>query len=419
MGGIAAPENLLNTDQILGLLDDPAGLEALYRGSPDAFRSALARAVAAHPDEIVLRVWVVRLSEPVRSEPAALRLGPAVGIALCCGLLARLPAIWLGAEWYYPRFLPSIGLLGAAGYLWIQTRPPIHAVLGVVLAAVTTVYVSLLPGLGDSVVMALIHLPILWWVFLGLVFTGAGWREQEPRIRFLRYNGELLILGSLVVLGGLVFSAITAALFELVSSGSGEWYAENLGVMGAAGVPVAATYLYDAVFRRHTGIPAVLARIFSPLFLVMTVTYLVVAAVVGRNPFVDREFLITVNGLLLVVLGMTVLSIAERREYEQVGWIDRINLALLTVTLVTDVLALSAILFRLTSFGFTPNRVVVLGANVVILAHLVLLGRAQVSFVRGLSGGTQSQRAATRYLPAYAAWAAIACFVLPLVFQFS
>jgi len=348
------------------------------------------------------------------------RLGSAVVIALCCGLLVRLPAIWLGEDWYYPRFMPSIGILGAAAYFfWIQDRHQIHGILGVTLAAATAVYVGLLPGSGDSVVMALVHLPILWWAFLGLVFAGPAWREQEPRVRFLRYNGELLILGSLVVLGGLVFSGITAALFELVSSGAGEWYAQNLGVMGAAGVPVAATYLYDAVFRRHTGIPAVLARVFSPLFLVMTVTYLVMAVVVGRNPFVDRNFLITVNGLLLVVLGMTVLSIAERREHELVGWIDRINLALAAVTLVIDVLALSAIVFRLTSFGFTPNRVVVLGANIVVLVHLVLLGRAQLSFVRGLSDVTRSQYAATRYLPAYAVWAAVACFLLPLVFRFS
>jgi hypothetical protein len=65
--------------------------------------------------------------------------------------------------------------------------------------------------------MALIHLPILCWVFLGFVFTGSSWRETEPRIRFLRYNGELLILGSLVALGGMVLSAITVALFKPIS----------------------------------------------------------------------------------------------------------------------------------------------------------------------------------------------------------
>ena len=131
----------------------------------------------------------------------------------------------------------------------------------------------------------------------------------------------------------------------------------------AAAVPVAGTYLYDVVFKRHTGIASVLARVFAPLFLMMTGTYLGVAFLGGQNPFVDRSFLITFNGLLLVVLGMTVFSIAERGEQTEVGWIDYVNVALLVVTLVIDLIALSAILFRLTSYGLTPNRVVVLGAK--------------------------------------------------------
>jgi len=41
---------------------------------------------------------------------------------------------------------------------------------------------------------------------------------------------------------------------------------------------------------------------------------------------------------------------------------------LLAVSLVIDLIALSAILFRLTSYGLTPNRLVVLGANLIIIA---------------------------------------------------
>ncbi len=151
----------------------------------------------------------------------------------------------------------------------------------------------------------------------------------------------------------------------------------------------------------------------------MTATYLVMAFIGGQNPFVDRSFLITVNGLLIVVLGMSVLSIAERGEDDVVGWVDRVNLALLSVTLLIDVLALSAIVFRLASYGFTPNRVVVLGANLVILVHLALIFRAHVGFVRGAADVGAIRRAAAGYLPAYAAWAAVVSFVLPFVFGFA
>jgi hypothetical protein len=409
----------MDADQILDRLDDPAALEALYRASPRAFRRALTMARATRPDEIVLRVWDARLADGQGAAPGLRALGAAIAIALVCGLLVRLPAVWLGEHWYYPRFAPLWVILGLASYFWLAGRDRSQLLAGLSLAALAGAFASLLPGHTDSVVMALIHLPILCWLFLGFVFTGASWRETEPRIRFLRYNGELLILGSLVALGGAVLSAITVALFRPLSAGAADWYFANVGVMGAAAVPVAGTYLYDTVFRRQTGIAPVLARVFAPLFLVMTATYLLMAFLGGQNPFVDRSVLITLNGLLVVVLGMAVLSIAERGKDDVVRWVDRVNLALLAATVLVDLLALSAIVFRLASYGFTPNRVVVLGANVVILVHLALVCRAQLGFVRGTAGVEGLHRAAVGFLPAYAVWAAIVCFVLPFLFRFS
>lgn len=409
----------VNPEQIFELLDDPVALEQLYRESPRSFRTSLNAALELQPDAIALRVWAARLCDRQQTARGGLTIGPVIAIALGCSLLVRLPAVWLGEEWYYSRFAPSCVILSLSIYFWLERRERRLLIGGLALAALTSIYVSFLPGLTDSVVMALVHLPLLWWAFLGMVFVAPSWRETESRINFLRYNGELLILGSLVALGGMVFSLLTVALFELVSEGAEDLYFDNIGVVGAAALPVVATYLYDTVFRKHTGIASVLARIFAPLFLVMTGTYLAVAFLGGQNPFLDRTFLITVNGLLVVVLGMTLLSVAERGEDGVVGWIDYINLALLTVTLLIDVVALSAILFRLTSYGLTPNRLVVLGMNVVILAHLALAWRAHFRFVRRSIGIAEVHQTAAGYLPVYVLWAALVAFVLPFLFRFS
>jgi hypothetical protein len=405
--------------RILECLEAPKALEALYRQDPESFRDSFNAVMQAAPDSATVRVWAARLEyRAPAGGPARQRLGWALMIGLSVGALIRLPAVWLGEEWYYPRVAPSLVLLALAAYFWVEHRERYRLSASLVLAAGVIAYTALLPEYTDSVVMALIHLPILCWAFLGLVFTGPAWRESEPRIRFLRYNGELLILASLVGLGGIVFSGITVALFELVAKDSAEWYAQNVGVIGAAAVPVAATYLYDVVFNRRTGIASVLARVFAPLFLVMTGSYLVVALLGGQNPFVDRSFLIIVNGLLLVVLGMTVFSIAERGEQAEVGWIDYINVALLVVTLVIDLIALSAILFRLSSYGLTPNRVVVLGANLVVMTHLWWTCRASVGFIRGKSGPGAVRQAVSGYLPVYVGWAVLVAVILPLVFRF-
>jgi hypothetical protein len=86
----------VNADQILEHLDDPPALEALYRGSPVAFRDALEEALSTRPDDVVLRVWAARLAEPPRKELPTRGLGLALAIGLGSGLLVRLPAVWLG-----------------------------------------------------------------------------------------------------------------------------------------------------------------------------------------------------------------------------------------------------------------------------------------------------------------------------------
>lgn len=98
--------------------------------------------------------------------------------------------------------------------------------------------------------------------------------------------------------------------------------------------------------------------------------------------------------------------------------IDHINLALVVVTILIDAIALSAILFRIASFGFTPNRVAVLGANLVIVVHLGMICGAYIGFLRQRTGFAAMRQAVGSYLPAYAAWAAIVAFLLPVIFRF-
>lgn len=177
--------------------------------------------------------------------------------------------------------------------------------------------------------------------------------------------------------------------------------------------------MYDVVFNRRTGIAAALARIFSPLFLLMAVIYLIVTFVRGENPFIDRSFLITFNGMLLLVLGISVFSIVERNEESHVQPIDFINLALVVVTLAIDAIALSAILFRIASFGFTPNRVIVLGANLVIFVHLAWICGTYIALLRRRVEFAAMRHVVGSYLPVYGVWAAVVTFLLPVIFRFA
>jgi hypothetical protein len=162
-----------------------------------------------------------------------------------------------------------------------------------------------------------------------------------------------------------------------------------------------------------------LAKAFSPLFLVMVVAYLVTMLVLGKSPYMDRPFLIVFNGLLLLVLGLAVFSVVRRPANSPVGVVDYINLSLILVTLVIDVVALSAIAFRVISDGLTPNRAAVLGANLIVFVHLLLIARAYFVAMLARRAFAEIGAAIANFLPVYCIWVTLVALGLPLVFGFA
>jgi hypothetical protein len=98
---------------------------------------------------------------------------------------------------------------------------------------------------------------------------------------------------------------------------------------------------------------------------------------------------------------------------------DAVQLVLVVSALVIDVVALAAILSRITEFGFTPNRTAGLGLNVVLLANLVWTAWLLTSFLRGRRPFSDLERWQTNYIPVYGIWAAIVVALFPLLFAFA
>jgi hypothetical protein len=78
--------------------------------------------------------------------------------------------------------------------------------------------------------------------------------------------------------------------------------------------------------------------------------------------------------------------------------------------------ALSAIVYRLGEYGFTPNRTAVLGSNLLIFGHLVLImiDLFKVVFKRRAFDGVE--RTISRYLPVYMIWTIVVTFAFPFLF---
>jgi hypothetical protein len=98
---------------------------------------------------------------------------------------------------------------------------------------------------------------------------------------------------------------------------------------------------------------------------------------------------------------------------------DAVQLVLVVSALIIDVLALAAMLGRIEEFGFTPNRAAGLGLNLLLLVNLAWTAWLLSAFVRGRRPFAALERWQTRYIPVYAAWAAIVVAVFPPLFAFA
>ena len=162
----------------------------------------------------------------------------------------------------------------------------------------------------------------------------------------------------------------------------------------------------------------VLTRLFTPLFAAVLVTFLGALLWTGRGVDFERDLLIQFNLLLVVVLGLLLYSLSARDPRSPRGAFDVMQVVLVVSALLADAVALWAIGARITEFGFSPNRVAALGANVILLVNLAWSAVLYIRFLRGRGSVTALERWQTDYLPVYAVWAAIVVIVFPPVFGY-
>jgi len=416
--------------RILENMGNPAELERLFRAEPKAFRQQFEEAYSQHPDSPVLNVWKERLfyqEEPdarAASQvlPNRVEIAIIIVLTLAAGTLARLPMYFpqIAEESFYLRNFAFLVFPALAAY-FIARNPsskkvwlPV-AVVFLVAAAIMNL-LRFRTDVPDALIRTAIHAAVFCWMVAGVAFAGNAAKELSRRMDYLKFNGDLAIYTGLILLGGIVLTGLTSVMFEVIGMDISQWYLENVVVYGAVASPLVAVYLIERVVPGKTRIPPIIARLFSPLFLVTLVVYLLVMLVQGKSPYTDREFLLVFNAVLFLVLAMTFFAISERQSAKKRAISDYVNIALVAVTLIVDVVELSAIVFRLSSYGLTPNRLAVLGANIAIFGNLAGILVAYLRFFRGTRSIADVEAQVARYLPVYLIWTAIVAFAFPLIF---
>lgn len=115
-----------------------------------------------------------------------------------------------------------------------------------------------------------------------------------------------------MAVSGMVLALLTMRLFSFIGLDIGDFYFSNVVLFGAAALAIVGVHLVSMNLKLAKNVTPFIAKIFSPLVLITLLVYLVTVISVGKNPFLDRDFLIAFNGILLGVLAVTIFSITEK-----------------------------------------------------------------------------------------------------------
>ncbi len=355
----------------------------------------------------------------------------ALGIALAAAMAIKIPALFgipfdPDATLFYPINISFFTLPFIAAYFaWERpvagTGRAWLAAAFVLAAIVVNAYWGSAPAnmSADTLTLSLLHLPIALWLAVGVAYVGGRWRGSDRRMDFIRFTGELFIYFVLIALGGGVLIALTFALFQAIGLDV-ELLVQNwIAPCGFAGATVVAAWLVEAKKGVIENMAPVLARVFTPLFALVLVAFIVTMVATGRGIDVEREVLIAIDFVLVVVFGLLLYSISARDPMAPPGGFDWLQLTLVAAALLVDVMALWAIGSRISEMGWTPNRFAALGMNVVLLVNLAGAAFLYARFLRGGGSFTRLWGWQMTYVYVIAGWAAVVAFLFPPLFGFA
>lgn len=411
-------------EEIRNNIENPRQLEKLYREDKSLFKREFNLIYSDIQKNPTAQVWNERLnfeSEEI-SWGAKNELMFIIIAAFIAGLIAKIPDIFkITPDYFYPRNIAFIVFpLLTAYFSWKHKNQTKRLIIYSVVIFISVLYINILPNnsKSDTLILACIHLPLFLWAVLGLSFVGENPKSNQKRLDFLRYNGDLVVMTTIILIAGGLLTGITLGLFSLIQLRIEDFYFKYVVIWGAASAPIVGTYLVQTNPQLVNKVSPIIAKVFTPLVLVTLIIYLIAVVGTGKDPFNDRDFLLIFNMLLIGVMAIILFSITETSNNSDSKIGTLLLLGLSIVTVVVNGIALSAILFRISEWGITPNRLAVLGSNILILTNLLMVTYRLFKSTRNRDEIENVEKSIASFLPIYMIWTIIVTFLFPILFKF-
>jgi hypothetical protein len=414
-------------EEIKENINNPEILERLYHEDRRSFKSDFEKIYPEIENLEIARFWKIRLDFGKSPEKLKIFSGTdiliVIVVCLFAGFLIKVPEFFNinSANFrFYEKNAGIIVFLALTVFtIWTdRIFEQKKLLISTIAFLIPVIYINLLPSAknSDSINLAYIHLPLLMWGIYGMVYIDFDLKDKRKIIDYIRYNGDLAIQLALIAIAGGILTGITIGLFRAIGINIEKFYMNNVVIIGLVSAPVVATFIIRNYNSLTNKIAPLIANIFSPLVLLTLMIYLIAMAFSGKDPYNDRNFLLIFNVMLAGVMGIIVFSVSETSINIKQKFNEIVLFILSIVTLIIDLIALSAIFYRLNEYGVSPNRLAILGSNILIFGNLflIMIDLYKICFKR--SEIQKVELTISKYIPVYLFWTIIVVFGFPLIF---
>lgn len=421
--------------EIVQNIKNPEALEKLYREDKSGFTAGFSELFPEIKDIPLAQFWQIRLQGEILTEGKEENLSDTHNITpagkfnliytviacLVCGTIFKIPQIFgINAQNFVTdniafTVLPVLSLFYLLKYE-AERRKYIIIFSGVLAGAL---YMNLLPWQDGSQtrILSAVHFSFIMWVVLGAAYMNFDITSRNARMQFLKRNGDTFVLSGVIICAGMLLTMLTVAMFGVIKVRIDNFLGDYVVVYGLVSAPLFANYMIESSPKIINKVAPFISKLFTPLMLIVMTGFLIALIFFAKDPFNNRKELIVFNVLLGAIIAVVVFTFSGNSENHRSVY-NKILLLLSLEAMIINSIALSAIVYRLFAFGVSPNRIAVLGANLLLFSNLILITIKLIQFVRNKAAAENVESGMTVMLPYYAVWAAIVAVLMPVFFWF-
>lgn len=271
---------------------------------------------------------------------------------------------------------------------------------------------------------------IIFFIIIALSYNGFQVLNSKTISEFFTFSADISIFAALItgvvstVFG--IFIAIVLYLIQDIIQSLDEKVIIKLILLSISFLSSIFPFLVYIVYKKmKTNISMYLSRILMPFSLLFIFILLLLLLMPDIRPYDNRVTFVLYNIMLaVIVLNMFFVRV----DYKSSIFTKALYIVLPIVAILFDILVLTSSLYRLAEYGITPNKITLVGTNLVMLGNLVFITFFNIKSIlnifknnediKDIKNITIGDTKNVLYIYVYAAWAFIVCFIMPLFYIF-